>query len=209
MSDVFKINTEQVASETIQQPTIETFDLVAEDDPILREVMPEFDFVNTSVDPGKFASSLVETCKKNQGIGLSANQCGFRHRVFVMGAGDDYVAHFNPKLLITEGENHMIEGCLSFPLLGLRITRPEIITVEYQDFSGQYRTAKYAGISARCFLHELDHMNGIVYTDRVKPMALKSGLDKRNKIIKKMAHYQSLLMKQAKKQNGKNVSRTR
>ena len=208
MSDVFRINTEEVAS-GVQQPVIETFNLVAEDSPILREMMPEFDFANPPVDPAKFASSLVETCKKNQGIGLSANQCGFRHRVFVMGAGDDYVAHFNPRLLVTEGEKHMIEGCLSFPLLGLRITRPEIITVEYQDFSGQTRSAKYAGISARCFLHELDHMNGIVYTDRVKPLALKSGLDKRNKVIKKMAHYQSLLMKQAKKQNGKNVSRTR
>jgi len=208
MSDVFKINTEDDVKSSLQ-PEIEIFHLVAEDDPILREYMPEFDFAKPPVDPAKFASSLVETCKKNQGIGLSANQCGFPYRVFVMGAGEDYVAHFNPRILTTDGETHMIEGCLSFPLLGLRITRPETITVEYQDFAGQSRTAKYAGISARCFLHELDHMNGIVYTDRVKPLALKSGLDKRNKVIKKMAHYQSLLMKQAKQQNGKNTSRTR
>ena len=80
----------------------------------------------------------------------------------------------------------MIEGCLSFPLLGLRITRPETIEVEYQDFNGVTRTAKYNGISARCFQHELDHMNGIVYTEKVKPMALQSGMNKRNKIIKKL-----------------------
>ena len=210
MSDVFKINTEETVSQDLQ-PKVEIpiFDLVAEDDPILREVMPEFNFDYPLVDPAEFASSLVETCKKNQGIGLSANQCGFRHRVFVMGAGDDYVAHFNPKLLSQSEEAHMIEGCLSFPLLGLRITRPSVIEVEYEDFTGARRTAKYAGISARCFLHELDHMNGIVYTDRVKPLALKSGVDKRNKVIKKMAQYQSLLKKQIKQTNGKNISRNR
>jgi peptide deformylase len=54
--------------------------------------------------------------------------------------------------------------------------------VEYQDFNGQKREAHYTGISARCFLHELDHMNGIVYTSRAKPMALQSGMKKRGKI---------------------------
>ena len=210
MSDVFRINTEEIVTENLQPKVkIPTFELVSEDDPILREVMPEFNFDYLLVNPAEFASSLVETCKKNQGIGLSASQCGFRHRVFVMGAGDDYVAHFNPKLLSHSEESHMIEACLSFPLLGLRITRPSVIEVEYEDFTGARRTAKYAGISARCFLHELDHMNGIVYTDRVKPLALKSGLDKRDKVIKKMAQYQSLLMKQVKNQNGKNISRNR
>jgi peptide deformylase len=188
---------------------IETFDLVAPEDPILREVMPKFDFENAIINPSDFASSLVETCKKNNGVGLSANQCGFPYRVFVMGAGEEYVAHFNPEVVSTEGESHMIEGCLSFPLLGLRITRPSKINVRYQDYHGEYHTRTYEGISARCFLHELDHMNGIVYTDRVKPLALKSGLDKRNKLIKKMAQYQALMMKQVKQKNGKNSYRVR
>lgn len=212
MSDVFRINTEESVNDSLQ-PKVEIpiFDLVAEDDPILREVMPEFNFDYPLVDAAAFASSLVETCKKNQGIGLSANQCGYRHRVFVMGAGDDYVAHFNPKLLqySHSNESHMIESCLSFPLLGLRITRPSVIEVAYEDFTGARRTAKYAGISARCFLHELDHMNGILYTDRVKPLALKSGVNKRNKVIKKMAQYQSLMMNQDKQKNGKNIPRNR
>jgi len=208
---VFKIDTSDAITNIQQAPaeTIETFDLVSPDDPILREVMPHFDFENAIINPNDFASSLVETCKKYNGVGLSANQCGFPYRVFVMGAGDDFVAHFNPELIETSGEAHMLEGCLSFPLLGLRVTRPAEITVKYQDFHGVERTAKYTGISARCFLHELDHMNGIVYTDRVKPLALKSGLDKRNKVIKKMAQYQALMMKQAKQKNGKNSARVR
>jgi peptide deformylase len=61
-----------------------------------------------------------------------------------------------------------------------------MIDVEYQDFNGEKKTATYSGISARCFLHELDHMNGIVYTSRVKPMALQSGMKKRNKLMKKI-----------------------
>jgi len=182
MSEVFVYNSDQQAAPKKQ----ETLSLVAEDNPILKEVMPEFDFKNTDVNPMALASVLVETCKHYKGYGLSANQCGLRHRVFVMGHGDDYVAFFNPKIISTKGECHMIEGCLSFPLLGLRITRPQEIDVEYQDFNGVIRTSKFTGISARCFQHELDHMNGIVYTEKVKPMALQSGMTKRNKMIKKM-----------------------
>ena len=159
-------------------------ELVSENDPVLREVMPEFDFKNPPINPEELAYSLIETCKANQGIGLSANQCGLRYRVFVMGAGDEYVAFFNPKLLnSSEDTVHMEEGCLSFPLLGLRITRPAHVEVEYQDYTGTTKYARFSGISARCFLHELDHMNGMLYTDRVKPLAFESGKKKRQKLL--------------------------
>lgn len=160
--------------------------IVGEDHPLLREVMPEFDFTNPPLNPNELASTLVETCKHARGYGLSANQCGIKARVFVMGTNDDYVAFFNPKVLYAVGEAHMAEGCLSFPLLGLHITRPKKIDVEYQDFTGEKRTTTLDGISARCFLHELDHMNGIVYTQRAKPLALASGKKKRDKLLKKI-----------------------
>lgn len=182
--DLIVINTEQQTQVVQQQAPV--FKLVSENHPILKEVMPEFDFKNPPVDPTTFASSLVETCKMHRGIGLSANQCGYKYRVFVMGSGDDYVAFFNPKIISTTGEVHMVEGCLSFPFLGLRITRPEMIDIEYQDFKGQVRYQRLAGISARCFQHELDHMNGIVYTEKVKPLALQMGMQKRNKLLKKL-----------------------
>ena len=100
-------------------------------------------------------------------------------------SGNDYIACFNPKVIQMEGEAHMEEGCLTFPLLMLRVTRPKTIKVEYQDFTGVKREATFDGISARIFLHELDHMNGILYTDRVKPLALKSGLKKVEKFYRK------------------------
>ena len=187
--DTIVFNTEEALKieQPKQQITVPIFDLVPETDPILKQVMPEFDFENPPVDPNKFASSMVETCMKYKGYGLSANQCGYKYRMFVMGAGDSYVAHFNPKLIKAYGEAHMTEGCLSFPLLGLGITRAAAVDVEYQDFNGVKREAHYTGISARCFLHELDHMNGIVYTSRAKPMALQSGMKKRGKYNKLIA----------------------
>ena len=188
MSDIITFNTEDAVKspEPIKQQ-VNVFKLVPETDPILSEVMPEFDFSNPPVNPSLFASTLVESCKYYRGYGLSANQCGFRYRVFVMGTNDDYVAFFNPEIInLSKEENHMIEGCLSFPLLGLKITRPSEIGVRYQDYTGEWKGATFSGISARCFQHELDHMNGIVYTSKTKPLALQFGLQKRNKLMKKM-----------------------
>ena len=188
MSEVFKYNTEEVVKQqSVPQQQAPTLRLVSETDPILRQVLTDFDFKNPPVNDIELASALVETCKQNRGIGLSANQCGYPFRVFVMGANDDYVAFFNPRITWKSEEDvHMVEGCLSFPFLGLMITRPKEIEVEYQSYTGDVKQTKFTGVSARCFQHELDHMNGIVYTDRVKPLALQQGMKKRNKIMKKI-----------------------
>jgi len=188
MSEIIKFNTEELAKVNPTPPVqVKVFDLVGKDNPILKEILPEFNFDQPGVDPNEFASSLVETCKLHRGIGLSANQCGFRHRVFVMGANDDYVAFFNPKILgKSENETHMIEGCLSFPFLGLKITRPESIHVEYQDFNGVKHEQTFYGLSARVFQHEYDHLEGLIFLNRVKPLALQMGLKKQNKLIRKI-----------------------
>jgi peptide deformylase len=185
-SSVITFHTEDAVNtaERIASLDIEPYKLVGEDDSILKEVMPEFDFGAPEINPVELASRLVETCKMANGYGLSANQCGIRARVFVMGAGDEYVAFFNPRITHVRGEALLTEACLSFPLLGLSITRPAEVMVEYQDFNGTPRAATYVGISARCFQHELDHMNGIVYTTRCKPLALQMGMKKRNKLVK-------------------------
>ena len=187
VNDVFVYDTE----EAVQQSKIEDqkknlLPMVHESHPALRQPLVEFDFKNPPVNPTELASAMVDTCKEYHGIGLSANQCGLPFRVFVMGAGEEFVAFFNPKVIATRGEAHMTEGCLSFPFLGLKITRAKEVDVEYQDFNGITRTATYVGVSARCFLHELDHMNGIVYTDKCKPLALEYGMKKRNKTLKKL-----------------------
>ena len=189
MSDVLVFDTTKpsygLESIKTKEPII--FKLVSRIDPILKEVLPEFNFSNPPVNPNAFASSLVETCKKLNGFGLSANQCGFKHRVFVMGSGEEYVAFFNPKIIWqSDNKVDLAEGCLSFPGLGLHIKRPESIEAEYYDFNGVKRVIKLSGMSARCFQHELDHMNGIVYTERVGTVKLQMALNKQQKIMRKL-----------------------
>jgi peptide deformylase len=185
MSEVITYHTENAVNDAqrVSQPDIKPYILVGPDNPILQEVIPSFDFGAPEIEPVELASRLVETCKLHSGYGLSANQCGIKARVFVMGAGEEYVAFFNPKITAIRGESHIIESCLSFPLLGLKITRPAEIQVEYQDFNGTPRKATYVGLSARFFQHQLDLLNGIVYTIRTKPLALKMGLKKRDKLL--------------------------
>jgi peptide deformylase len=188
MSDIITFDTDSWRKD-IKVPTmtvtskVSTFKLVSENDPILKEVIPEFNFDNPPVDPNAFASSLVETCIKHEGFGLSANQCGFRHRVFVVGAGEEYVAFYNPKIVSSSGSTKLPEGCLSFKNLYLEVERPETIEVEYQDFTGTHKTAKFSGLTARCFQHELDHLNGVCYTKHVGPVALKMANKRRIKFI--------------------------
>ncbi|CAB4133432.1 Def N-formylmethionyl-tRNA deformylase [uncultured Caudovirales phage] len=188
MSEVISFNTDELAKPILApEAPPQIFGLVHESHEILSKVLPEFDFANPPVNPNEFASTLVETCKAHNGYGLSANQCGFEHRVFVAGHGDNYVAYFNPEILTTSTTtSHMAEGCLSYPFLGLHITRPDTIVVKYQDFNGETHQETFDGLTARIIQHELDHLNGIVYTSRAKPLALQMSLKKRDKLMKKL-----------------------
>jgi peptide deformylase len=162
--------------------------------------MPEFDFGAPEIEPNELASRLVETLRTKPAYGISANQCGIKARMFVMGAGEEYVAFFNPRIVSTEGETHMAESCVTFPLLNLHITRPATIHVEYQDWMGTPRTATYNGISARIFQHQLDLLNGVLYTERVKPLALQMAVKKVKKVAQQFHRMNQNMMKQ---KNGK------
>lgn len=201
INDVIRIDTDSWKKDLpiIQREQIEIFTLVPETHVVLRSKLPDFDFSNPPVDANKFASSLVETCKKHGALGLSANQCGFNHRVFVMGSGDNYVAFFNPEITWSSEEKiKMEEGCLTYLDLFLNIERPISIAVSYQDFTGEKKTAQFAGLTARCFQHELDHMNGIVYTMHVKPLAMQQAHKKRAKLAAERRKLQQLMIKKVK-----------
>lgn len=201
MSDVISFDTKELAKVKPTQTatkisTVPTYRLIPEDSEILRQELEEFDFNNRPMDPNLFASSLVETCIQNRGLGLSASQCGFKYKVFVAGAGDEYVAYFNPKILkVSDEEEIGPEGCLSFPHLYLSVYRPKWVEIEYQDFNGEKKSARLEGLTARVILHEYDHLIGVTFHSRAKPMALKSGLDKRNKMIYKLNRAQKKLNK--------------
>lgn len=125
--------------------------------------------------------------KNYNGLGLSANQCGVFERVFVIGNGDMSVACINPKV-VSQSNNFKndSEGCLSFPGLFVKVSRPDSIDVSFYDENGKQNFATFEGLTARCFLHELDHMNGIRMVEHVKPLALQMAKKKQQKMIKKI-----------------------
>lgn len=199
--DEIRIDTSSWMNETlpIVQVKIDLLDIVPDTHTALHSPLPEFDFANPPVDPNEFASQLVETCKKHGALGLSANQCGFTHRVFVMGTGDNFVAFFNPKITSSSDDLlDMEEGCLTYMDLFLKVKRPSEVFVEYQDYQGEAKTAHYTGLTARVFQHELDHLNGIVYHSHVKPLALQMANKKREKVSNLREKYKKAMIKKVK-----------
>lgn len=158
-------------------------DLVSSNDPILREEILPFDFKNPPCDPVELAKNLTETMIANNGLGLSANQVGLRHRVFVINSNPVY-ACFNPRVVDQTNQNIILmdEGCLSFPNLYVKVKRPRTIKVRFTMPNGETQTAKFDGITARCFLHELDHLNGIVFTNKASTFHMEKAL-KRKKLL--------------------------
>ena len=150
--------------------------------PILREHMPEFDFSNPSHDPVQLERDMLDTMLRYDGIGLAANQVGERARVFVMGHRDSTepgMAFFNPRVLEnTETIANLEEGCLSFPGIFVTIKRPTAIKAQWQNSKGEVKEATLAGYECKCFLHELDHLEGIVFQDRVSAVKWALGVKK-------------------------------
>lgn len=151
----------------------EIYDLIDPYSDILRTKLDLFDFNSPPIQPRYLAISLIETMVKNRGVGLAANQCGLPYRVFVMGAEKVGFACFNPEILESYGEEKMEEGCLSFKGLYLPIKRASTIKVRYTDMNGVTKEETFSGLTARIFLHEYDHLEGIVFTSKVSPIVLE------------------------------------
>lgn len=149
---------------------------------ILREQMPLFDFSNPTVDPIQLEKDMLETMYEHDGIGLSANQVGIRARVFVMGHRDNPeagMAFFNPVVLENTSEiEDLEEGCLSFPGIFVKIKRPTAIKARWQNSRSEVMEGTFEGYECKCFLHELDHLEGIVFKDRVSSLKWSMGSKK-------------------------------
>ena len=107
----------------------------------------------------------------NQAIGLAANQVGVKARVFVMGHRqfpDTAQGFFNPEVVKTvDAVEDLEEGCLSFPNIYVNIKRPKRILARWQNSAGEWQESEFSGYDCKCFLHELDHLEGVVFQDRV------------------------------------------
>jgi peptide deformylase len=146
----------------------------------------EWDF-SIDRDADLLEKSMIEFMLANNGIGLAANQIGFTKRVFVLGSYNikgfpEPFALFNPRIIeASEEMDQHQEGCLSYPGLWLSIKRPAVIKVEYQDRDGNLVQAAMSGLIARCFQHELDHLDGVCFVDKVSQLKLSLALKKLRK----------------------------
>lgn len=113
------------------------------------------------------AASMIETMKSAGGIGLSAPQVGILKRIIIVMVNEEPKVMINPEIIFSSQETcTMEEGCLSFPGKYLSITRPENVTVKYRDLSGHPMLETHSGLVARIIYHEIDHLEGIVFTTR-------------------------------------------
>ncbi len=144
--------------------------------PILREltIPVNFDVVDKT-DLAFKVLSLMKSVEHYQGLGLSANQCGLSERICVINHLDDKKIYtlINPVIVEKAPTNSRYkEGCLSFPGLFLEIGRPEWCIVEYKTVQGDTERMQFKSIWATCVQHEIDHLNGICYTDLVSKIKL-------------------------------------
>ena len=135
--------------------------------PILHErVKP----CSKDLDRREMSRILKENMMHYEGVGLSANQIGIGERVFIMVLNlesEETITCFNPRIIKRYDDNVWCEeGCLSFPDEIINVERPDRIVVKYEDEDGKDHKIKLSGMAARVFLHEFDHLEGIVFTER-------------------------------------------
>lgn len=108
---------------------------------------------------------MRETLIESGGVGLAAPQVGILRRVVLVDTGEEILELVNPSLVCTDGEQEGAEGCLSVPGKYGLVKRPYYAKVRAQDRNGNWYEAEGEELIARCFCHELDHLDGIIYTE--------------------------------------------
>ncbi|MBL7995999.1 peptide deformylase [bacterium] len=157
--------------------------------PFLRKTVGEVRVPDERVSD--LALNMIETMTSHNGVGLAAPQVHADARLIVIDpgrlAGDRMprpMTLVNPFILSADGQNVFNEGCLSMPDIYADVTRPENITIQFQDLKGQMLRARYSGVEARIIQHEIDHLNGILFIDYLNPVRrwlLKSKLTRLKK----------------------------
>jgi len=163
-------------------------------DPKLKTPPKEFDF-DGEEDPVELKKDLLAAMYKAGGVGLSANQVGLDHKVFVIGgSGVETKAVFNPVLMNVSDEVVTLkEGCLSYPGLWLMIKRPVGAIFKYQDEKGEEVIEEFKGIPARVMLHEYDHMLGQNFTMRASGFKIQRALKQLDKKVKRFKQKNGVL----------------
>ncbi len=156
-------------------------------DPVLRQQASPIEDLNGTL--ATLARNMAETMFEAEGIGLAAPQIGQPMRLIVVdfSVGQDrqhIVAMINPQIIGEEGEEVYEEGCLSIPNIYGDVTRAAQIGVRFLDVSGNPHELECKGLGARMVLHETDHLNGVLFVDRISPLRRKMLQGKLKKLAK-------------------------
>ena len=140
--------------------------IVKKGDDVLRKKSKEVKEINDKI------RDLFEDMKETMygcgnGIGLAAPQVGILKRMIVIDVGEGLMEIINPVILEQEGEQLEVEGCLSIPGVYGEVKRPERIVVEYTNLDGERVKVEGRDLLARCLSHEIDHLDGMLFTDKV------------------------------------------
>lgn len=160
--------------------------LVKHPNPVLKQSATPWLFENEEdfKEANRTEQEMISLMKSSNGIGLAAQQVGLLKRLFVMRTQDGReFGVFNPVVLEVNNEKELDEeGCLSFPELWLKVERSKSLIAKYLDNTGIERIIQLEGLDARCFLHELDHLDGICFTDGLSPLKLAMAIKKQRKL---------------------------
>lgn len=136
-------------------------------DEILRKKSREVEVVDDKIR--EILDDMVETMHKSNGVGLAGPQIGILKRLVVIDLYDDNepIKLVNPRIIKQEGEQEVEEGCLSFPNQFAKIIRPAKVTAEALNENGEKITIKAEGLLAQAISHEIDHLDGILFVDKI------------------------------------------
>jgi peptide deformylase len=137
--------------------------VLTQENPILRQKAKEISKITKR--QRLLVKDMLETMYDAKGVGLAAPQIGNTDRLVVIDVGDGPLVLFNPQVILCEGENKDVEGCLSIPGRNEYITRAEKVTVSYINLDGKKMMVTGNGLLARALQHEIDHLDGILFID--------------------------------------------
>ncbi|MBQ7689145.1 MAG: peptide deformylase [Clostridia bacterium] len=138
-----------------------------DEDPILRKVSRKVEVFDDRLF--QLLDDMHDTLKQKDGIGLAAVQIGVLRRVVVVEYEGNSMELINPEIIEREGEQCENEACLSLPHRAGKTVRPKSVKVRAQNRNGNWCLYKGTDLLARCFCHEIDHLDGKLYTDRLVP----------------------------------------
>ena len=130
-------------------------------DPVLEKVAEPVDKVDDDVR--QLLNDMLDTMRDANGIGLAAPQIGISKRIVVVEIEGNVFKMVNPEITFQEGKCRANEGCLSLPEIDGDVTRAERVTIEFLDEYGEPQAVDASGLIARCFQHELDHLEGVLF----------------------------------------------